>query len=297
MLKSYSYNFGDIENDFTKAKVVILPIPYEATTCYGKGTEKGPAAILNASRYITEFDVELQKNIDEAGFFVLEELRLSKSLPQEAVKQIEKKVSEIIDEIGDRFLIILGGEHTITAGIVKAFSEKYSNLSVLQLDAHADLYDNANLFDSFENNPFSHACVMKRIREMKSPVVQVGIRGLGTYEGEYIKKENLKSVFYAPKIPIEEILNLLTENVYLTVDVDVFDPSIMPSVGTPEPGGLNWYEVLNLIREVAKNKNIVGADVVEFSPIPGIIAPDYMVAKLIYKIVGYKFFIGIKNKK
>lgn len=283
MTKNHNFNFGGIENNFEKAGVVFLPVPYEETTCYGKGTKKGPEAIINASIIATEFDIELQKNLDEIGFFTSEELNLEKISPKEAIVQIEERVSEIINEAKDKFFLMLGGEHSITLGAVKAFLKKYSNLSVLQLDAHADLED------EFDGTAFSHACVIKRIRELNLPVVQVGVRGLGNFEGKFIKKEKIESIFYAPEIPIKEILDLLTDDVYLTVDMDVFDPSIMPSVGTPEPGGLGWYEVLNLIRELAKNKNIVGADVVELSPIPGLAAPDYLAAKLVYKIIGYKF--------
>jgi agmatinase len=283
MLKSHNYNFGGIENNFEKARVVFLPMPYEATTYYGKGTKNGPMAIINASARATEFDVELQKNLDETGFFTLEELNLEEISPEEAAAQIEERVSEIINKIKDKFFLMLGGEHSITLGAVKAFSKKYSNLSVLQLDAHADLEN------EFDGTKFSHACVMRRIRELNLPTVQVGIRDLSGDEGKFIKKENIKSIFYAPKIPIKKILNALNDDVYLTVDMDVFDPGIMPSVGTPEPGGLGWYEVLNLIREVAKKKNIIGADVVELSPIPGLVAPDYLAAKLVYKIIGYKF--------
>lgn len=283
MLKGYNFNFGTTENNFQEAKVVIFPVPYEVTVCYGTGTKKAPDAIISASKYITEFDIELQKNLDEIGFFTLKEFEPSKNSPKEAIEEIENQVEKIINEAKDKFFLMLGGEHSITLGAVKAFLKKYPRLSVLQLDAHADLYD------KFQETSFSHACTAKRIHEMNLPVVGVGIRGLSNEEWKFIKEKDIKSIFYAPEIPVEKILGLLNDDVYLTVDMDVFDPSIMPAVGTPEPGGLGWYEVLNLIREVAKKKNIVGADVVEFSPIPGFIASDYLAAKLVYKIIGYKF--------
>ncbi len=176
---------------------------------------------------------------------------------------------------------MLGGEHSITLGGVRAVRKKYPDLSVLQLDAHPDL------LDEYCGSKYTHACVMRRVKDLKVPTVQVGIRSIDPEIQEYIKKNRVKNIFEAPRLPVEKILKGLTKNVYLTVDLDVFDTGIMPSVGTPVPGGLGWYEVLNLIERVAKEKNIVGADVVELLPIPGLVAPNFLAAKLVYKIISY----------
>jgi len=175
----------------------------------------------------------------------------------------------------------LGGEHTISYGLISAFKEKYKDFSVLQIDAHSDLRD------EYEGTKFSHACVMRRVRDLGISVTGVGIRSQDETEIGYMKKKKIKTIFYAPMIPLKKIISSLSKNVYITFDVDGLDPSIMPSTGTPEPGGLGWYEVLSLIKQVAKERKIVGADIVELSPLKGIIFPDFLAAKLAYKIIGY----------
>jgi agmatinase len=174
---------------------------------------------------------------------------------------------------------MLGGEHSITLGAVKAVRKKYPDLSVLQFDAHTDL------MDEYEGSKFSHACVMRRIQEEGIKTAQVGTRNVNTEIESYLAKNNIK-IFEAPGLPkADEVLGKLTKNVYLTFDLDAFDPSIMPSVGTPEPGGLLWQETINFISEISEHVNIVGADVVELMPIPGFHAPDFLAAKLVYKII------------
>jgi len=258
---------------------VIFPIPYEGTTYYKTGTKEGPRAIIEASRHMELYDIALKKNISEIGIFTLPEMSCSKNSFQEVFLQIKKAISQLLND--KKFVVMLGGEHLVTPGAVAAFKEKYKDLSVLQIDAHTDLRDN------FEGTKYHHACAMKRVRDLGVPVTAVGIRSQDQDEAEYIKKEKIKTVFYAPEIPVKKIISSLSKNVYLTFDVDGLDPSIMPSTGTPEPGGLGWYEVLNLINQVAKEKNIVGVDIVELSPLPGIISPDFLIAKLIYKIISY----------
>ncbi|MDP3093730.1 MAG: agmatinase [bacterium] len=274
------YNFGGLENQsYEKAKVVVFPVPYEATTYYIGGTKEGPKAVIDASRHMELYDIELKRDVSQIGIFTLPELVCSKNSPQEAVRDIKKVVSRLLAD--KKFILMLGGEHTISIGAVAAFREKYKDLSVLQIDAHADLRN------EFEGTKYHHACAMRRVREMGLSITAVGIRSQDETEAEYIKKEKIKSIFYAPQIPVQKIISTLSKNVYLTFDVDGLDPSIMPATGTPEPGGLGWYEVLDLIREVAKTKRIVGADVVELSPLPGIVFPDFLAAKLAYKIIGY----------
>lgn len=284
----WPFNFGGIHRqNFQKARIIILPVPYEGTTSFNKGTANGPYEIIANSRYLDElWDGKGQQLIGlrSTDIFTLDEIALSLNSPKEAVRGIQQAVKEEI--LAHRKIpMLLGGEHLITLGAVKALQEKYPDLSVLQLDAHTDL------FDEYEGTKYNHACVMRRIQELKIPMVQIGIRNINTEISKYLKKIKNNNIYFAPIIPsLKKILAGLTKNVYLTVDLDVFDPGIMPSVGTPEPGGLGWYEVLELIKEVTNNRKIIGADVVELCPIPGLYTPDFLAAKLVYKIMS--FIIG-----
>jgi agmatinase len=206
-------------------------------------------------------------------------LSCSRNSPQEAYSQIKKAIKQILAD--KKFVVMLGGEHSITPGAVAAFKEKYKDLSVLQIDAHSDLRN------EYEGTKFNHACTMKRVWDLGVSVTAVGIRSQDETEADYIRKEKIKTIFYAPDLPIKKIISSLSKNIYLTFDLDGLDPSIMPSTGTPEPGGLGWYETLNLLKQVAKAKRIVGADIVELSPLRGIVFPDFLAAKLAYKIIGY----------
>lgn len=277
---TWPYNFGAIKNqNFKKAKVVIVPVPYDPSTTYKSGTREGPQAIIDASRQIEEI-FETKKGTvfkNSATIFTFDEVELCQESPAKMMESLEQLMGRLISQ--KKFPLMLGGEHSLTLGPVKALAKKYKNLSVLQIDAHTDLRD------EYEGNKYSHACVMRRIRELGVPAVQVGVRSFDKEINDYIKKEKIKTIFPAPALPIQKIINCLSPNVYLTVDLDGFDPSIMPSVGTPEPGGLLWHDVLRLIEAVSKKKKIVGADIVELCPIPGFIAPDYLAAKLVYKIV------------
>lgn len=268
--------------DFGKSRFVILPIPYEATSSYKTGTKEGPQALINASKQVEFYDEELKTEPYREGICTLNELEPDVSNPQKMVEKIYSTAKSLVDK--KRTLIGLGGEHTISIGLVKAHKEKYRNLSVLQLDAHADLRE------SYQDSKYSHACVMKRINEF-CDYVGVGIRNISKEEITFAKKEKIK-IFYVRDIKddpefVDEILALLSENVYITFDLDFLDPSIMPAVGTPEPGGLGWYETLDFLKKVIQNKNVVGFDLVELSPLSGIIAPDFLAAKLLYKIIGY----------
>ncbi|MFH1423682.1 MAG: agmatinase [Candidatus Nealsonbacteria bacterium] len=282
--QTWPFNFGAIHSqDFKKAKVVVVPVPYEGTVSFNGGTRNGPYAIINNSRYLDElFDSQGDDliGLKSTDIFTLDELELSANSPREAVEGVQQAIEEEVLKY-NKIPLMLGGEHSITFGAVSALKKKYSDLSVLQLDAHADL------IDEYVETKYSHACVMRRIRESGVKAVQVGIRNLNTEIKDYFKDKKSSDIYFAPNIPTSAILKGLSKNVYLTVDVDVFDPSIMPSTGTPEPGGLGWYEVLNLIEKVAKTKNIVGVDVVELAPIPGFVAPDFLAAKLVYKIISY----------
>jgi len=274
------YNFGGLEKqDYKSSRIIIFPVPYSSTTYWKSGTEEGPQAIIEASRHIELYDLELKKDFRKIGIFTFKELEPSKESPKETIFRIKKVVEKVLED--GKFPLILGGEHSITVGAVLAFKEKFSNLSVLQIDAHSDLRD------EYEGTKYHQACVMRRVRELNLPVTQAGIRSMSEEEAQYIKKEKIKNIFSAAALPIEKIISSLKENVYLTLDLDAIDPSIMPSVALPEPAGLEWDKISSLLEKVAKSRKIVGADVVELSPIPGLDAPNFLAAKLIYKIIGY----------
>jgi len=270
-MKFSPFNFGGIENqDFEKAKIVILPLPYEETTNFRKGTIAGPEAIISASREIDEI---YQKKIP---IFTFDEIELEGETVKEKMKELGHFVNQVLEK--NKIPILIGGEHTLTFGSILGVKEKYSDFSILQLDAHCDL------LEEYKKSKLNYATVMRRIRELGIEIVAAGIRSIDGETANYLKKEKLK-IFKAPKIPIKEILKKLKRNVYLSLDLDVFDPSIMPSVSNPVPGGLGFDDVLSLIENLAKNKKIIGIDIVEFCPTPGFLAPDYLVSKLVYEII------------
>ncbi len=235
------------------------------------------------------YDEELDLEAYKVGIHTLKELEPDMSGPEGMFKRIYDVVSFV--EKREKLLITLGGEHSVTLGVVRAFAEEFEDFTVLQLDAHADLRD------SYCETRYNHASVMRRILDYV-PAVQVGIRSLSTEEMEFVKRKSLPVFFETDLMErqdwMEEMISRLSKNVYITLDLDVMNPSIMPSVGTPEPGGLGWHELLNIVREVARNRNIVGFDVMELCPIPGMPAPDFLAAKLVYKMIGYS--LSLKRK-
>lgn len=269
-------------SEFESSEFVILPVPYEQTTTFRAGTKQGPHAIINASQEVETFDEELKQETFMVGIHTLEEMEITVGGPERMVEKVYQIGKELVDK--NKRIVLLGGEHTVSIGMVKALSEKYDKFSVLQLDAHADLRD------SYQESKYSHACTMRRIEEI-APFAGVGIRNLSLEEHEYVQKKKI-DLFFAKDLMkddrwIDQILNKLSENIYLTIDLDFLDPSIMPSVGTPEPGGVLWYQTLDLLKKVAEKKNIVGFDCVELCPIPGLVAPDFLAARLVYKIICY----------
>lgn len=284
-------NFGGIEDEysnFKRSKVVIMLVPYEKTTTYRQGTKDGPYAIIDASMKMELFDDELNQETYKIGIHTMDAPEVENLSPEAMVEKVYSSTSELIK--ANKYPVILGGEHSISIGAVKAFKDAYPNLSVLQLDAHYDLKD------EYSGSRFNHACVARRLCEI-SPLVQVGTRSLSKEEKDFLLSPQALglvktiSVYDILDMPLwkDTISNNLTENVYVTIDLDVFDPSLMPSVGTPEPGGIGWYETLDLLHDISKDKRIVGFDVVELCPIKGQIAPDFLAAKLIYRILGYIF--------
>ena len=279
--------FGDFTPEFTRAdlsKIYILPVPYDETSTYMKGADKGPEALLNASPNLEFYDIETDTEVFRHGIFTAPAVKEKRS-PEKMVDAVYKAASYYLAE--NKFIVMLGGEHSVSAGCIKAHKEKYPNLSVLQLDAHSDLRP------EYEGSIYNHACIMARAREM-CPITQVGIRSMDVVEKPYIDPER---VFFAERIRnqpgwMEKAVNTLSEDVYITIDLDVFDPSILPSTGTPEPGGLDWYTVTDLLRNVVQNKNVVGFDIVELCPNPKMPASDFIAAKLLYKLLTLVF-----NKK
>ncbi|MCX6707423.1 MAG: agmatinase [Candidatus Woesearchaeota archaeon] len=282
-------NFMGLEEEQAKSykdsKAVIMQVPFEGTVSYEKGTSKAPKVIIETSKQLEIYDEELgRETILEVGIWTddkeIKEKTADKNV--EAVYAASKKhVSE------NKFLAILGGEHSITTGAIKAYKEKYSKLSVLQLDAHADLRD------EYTGTIYSHAAVMSRIREL-CPAVQVGIRDFSRPEAEKIKKFNYP-IFMAKDIYdndkwFDKAIGKLSDDVFITFDIDVFDQSIMPATGTPVTGGLDWYMVIKFLRRVFEKKNVVGFDLVELAPMKNMHGCDYLAAKLVYKMIGYKFF-------
>jgi agmatinase len=283
-------NFGGLEGEEYATEEVrfsILPVPYDLTSSYVSGARNGPVAIIEASTHMETYDEELCLEPWKAGIETLPMLEATTLGPGEMVKKVRFEVAGILER--GKIPVILGGEHSVTIGLVMALTEIYPDLSVLQLDAHADLRE------SYQDSPFNHACVARRISEL-CPIVQVGTRSLSSGEAEFLKSMNRKDkpaikAHYATAIikgvSWGEVVEDLTDDVFITIDLDVFDPSIMPATGTPEPGGLGWYDVLGLLRTVATKKRVVGFDVVELCPIPGNVAPDFLAAKLAYKVMGY----------
>lgn len=270
--------------DWETAQAVILPAGYEATTSYGTGAKNGPDAILLASRSVELYDDELEWEPCEVGIATAPAWEFDRSTAEQPIAQVESLVGGVLD--AGKFPVLLGGEHAITLGGVRAALARHPDLGVLQLDAHADLRD------TFEGTPSSHACVMRRVSEI-APVVAWGIRSLSAEEAAW-RPERPYLRFSAERVLTDPetsaaAIAALPPSVYVTIDVDVFDPAAMPSVGTPEPGGVGWYDVLRLLRALFAARRVVAVDVVELAPIPGMIAPDFLGAKLVYKLIGYRF--------
>jgi N1-aminopropylagmatine ureohydrolase len=275
--------------DFARARVAILPIPLDRTTSYVSGTRTGPHEILVASSHMELWDEETGTDVHGIGIATLPEMELPFATMDEVVCEIRRVVAELMKQ--DKFPVVLGGEHSITPPVVAAVAEKHPGLSVLQLDAHADLRE------SFMGTPHNHACAMRRAAEF-APVTQVGIRSLSTEEAAAIPSLRT-TMFYDYNMRddprwMDRVVESLTDTVYITIDVDGFDPAIMPATGTPEPGGLAWREALALLRKVIEARNVVGCDLVELSPIGGNVAPNFLCAKLVYKILSYRF--GLETK-
>ncbi|MEF3279661.1 MAG: agmatinase [Elusimicrobiota bacterium] len=264
------------------AKFLIIPVPYEQTTSYGKGTKYGPQEIIKASSQLELWDEELKEDVYKVGIFTAEALKFTNN-----EKLFFKKIGDYVNNllrVYKGFPIFLGGEHSITQGLIPPFAQKYDNLSILHFDAHADLRS------EYEGSVHSHACALYPA-SLRLKVVQIGIRSVASEEKHLINKGNVKTFLMHENLDIKtlkrKIINDLGENVYLTIDVDGFDPSIMPATGTPQPGGFMWYDALEIFKEIIFKKNVVGFDVVEVSPVKNSIITEFNAAKLIYRLIGY----------
>ncbi|MDJ0556167.1 MAG: agmatinase [Microcoleaceae cyanobacterium MO_207.B10] len=283
---------SEIEPNYPTAKVAILPIPYEATTTYRRGCANGPAAILDASQQLECYDEELDRETGlEVGIYTHEPIadtRNGKKIsPLDMLKVTQETVIKLVND--GKFVIGIGGEHSITSGIVAAYREIYIDepFTVIQIDAHGDLrYE-------YEGSIYNHACVMRRIIEMNLPTVQIGIRAICKEEADLIKEKSL-TVFPAREIAIKPdwmekaISSIQTKRVFLTIDLDGIDPTLIPGVGTPEPGGLNWYSLTVFLRKVFELYEVIGCDIMELAPINDSVVSEFTAAKLIYKLIGYQ---------
>jgi len=276
--------FGGIPTryaNFENAEIILQSIPYDGTSTWGKGADKGFDAFLDAAENMELFDIETDSEVYYKGIHIPDEWKGFDS-PEGMYKSVYANAKELLNT--SKFLTFFGGEHSISIGLIKAFYEKYQNLTILQLDAHADLRP------SYEGSAYNHACAVYDASK-NANLIQVGIRSMDVSEKKHM---NYDKVFFTDDIKqgnswIDRSIELMTDDVYITLDLDVLDPSIMPSTGTPEPNGMTWFEMVSYLKNVFASKNVVGFDIVELAPIEGLHAPQYLTAKLFYKMLSYKF--------
>lgn len=277
--------FGGIEqkySDFEKSEVLLQSIPYDGTSTWGKGADKGFDDFIEASENMELYDIETDSEVYKNGIHILPAI-LEKQSPEKVYQEVLTSTRSLLKT--SKFLTFLGGEHSVSIGIIDAFIEKHDQLTVLQLDAHADLRQ------SYLGSEFNHACAMHKASKT-SNLIQIGIRSMDISEKQYM---NYSSCFFAENMYqsrkwMQQSIDKMTDNVYISLDLDVFDPSIMPATGTPEPGGLDWNTVITYLKMVFEQKNVLGFDIVEYAPIDGLKAPGFLVSKLYYKMLSYKFY-------
>ena len=263
---------------YTRAGVVIFPVPFDKSSTWLKGADKGPAAIIEASKYLEFYEIETDSEVYKKGIFTARPIHAASS--SALIKKTDAAISRYLKD--NKLVVTLGGDHSVSVGVIKSYARHYKDLSILHLDAHADSRE------AYEGSPYNHACVIARAREFTTNIVSVGIRSMDVKERPNVDREKM---FFAHDIYdsdswIKNAVRELTYHVYITIDLDVFDPGIMPSTGTPEPGGLGWYQVMKLLALVSKSKRIVGFDVVELCPSKNK-APDFIAAKLVYTLLSY----------
>jgi len=278
--------FGGIGKEYAghdQSGILLQSIPYDGTSTWGKGADGGFEAFLEAAENMELYDIETESEVYRHGIHILPGIT-EKTSPEAVYKAVLEQTEKLLSR--NKFLTFFGGEHSISIGIIEAYLKVYPDLTVLQLDAHADLRK------QYMNSPYNHACAMHRASKSTN-LVQVGIRSMDVCEKEYL---DTQKCFFAHNMHSnrsweEASIDLMSDHVYLSIDLDVLDPSVMPSTGTPEPGGMDWYMILEYLKKVFMAKNIVGFDIVEFAPIKDLKAPDFLVAKLYYKLLSYKFHL------
>lgn len=276
--------FAGIEKEFahySDAAILLQSIPYDGTSTWGKGADNGFEAFLEAAENMELYDIETDSEVYKHGIHILPQINASGS-PESMFHEVYAHTKNLVET--NKFLTFFGGEHSISIGIIKAFYEKYTDITVVQLDAHADLRKN------YLGSPYNHACALHDASK-NTNLIQVGIRSMDRSEKQYLDRNKcfFAHQMYNSNDWIENALELMTEKVYITIDLDVFDPSVMPATGTPEPGGMQWYETINLLKKIFATKNVLGFDMVELAPIENNKAPDFLAAKLYYKLLSYKF--------
>lgn len=279
--------FAGIESElatYESSQILLQPVPYDGTSTWGKGADRGFDEFIVASENMEVYDIETDSEVYRRGIHLLPELKGFAS-PEDMYEAVYRRTTELL--ASGKFLTFFGGEHSISIGIIEAFREHYPDITVLQLDAHADLRK------EYLGTEFNHACALHKA-SMNTNLVQVGIRSMDSCETEYINKQ--KCVF-ADEIArdnawMEKSLGLMTDRVYITLDLDVLDPSVMPATGTPEPGGINWYTLISYLKMVFQSREVVGFDIVEFAPVDGLSHPGFLVSKLYYKLLSYKYSYG-----
>ena len=284
---------SEAQTTYQESKIVILPIPFERTTTYRKGCQNGAAAIIQASDQLEAFDIELeQETCNSIGIHTVNAIASTIEnpdlTPEEMMTMTTNRVSTLIAD--QRFVIALGGEHSITAGIVQAYRQTLAeSFTVIQIDAHGDLRH------SYENSIYNHACVMRRVLDLGLPILPIGIRSICLEEAQLIKQQNIpvvwaKEIYQNSDWLEKAISKITTEKVFITIDLDGLNPSLMPGVGTPEPGGLDWYQMLKLLKTLFSKHQVIGCDVMELAPISGSVVSEFIAAKLVYKLAGYHYY-------
>jgi len=280
-------NFAGIEDEYCikeNAHVWLQSIPYDGTSTWGKGADKGFEPFLDALENLELFDIETSSEVYKKGVHILPDINEKRS-PEAVFNAVYNNTKDLLKS--NKFLTFFGGEHSISIGIIKAFYEKHKNLTVLQLDAHTDLRP------EYHGSPYNHACAVYDA-SVNANLIQVGIRSMDSSELPYLNRDKcyFAEDIYGKDDWMDRSIAQMTDDVYLTIDLDAFDPSIMPSTGTPEPGGLLWNPTLKYLKKVFQQKNVVGFDLVELAPIEGLSAPNFLAAKLYYKLLSYKFKYG-----
>ena len=284
------FTFGDIPVEYARyesSHYVLIPAGYDRTTSYGTGARRGPQAIFEASKQVELYDEELHRNTYRDGIFICRPIEVPADGPERVIASIADVAKSVVND--GKIPVVLGGEHTVSLGSIQACNIFHPSLTVVQIDAHSDLRD------QYEGSPYSHACVMRRVAEIGCPLVQIGIRSQSEEEALWIEHHSDRCrVYYARDIAnspdsawIHSMIESIQGPVYLTIDIDGLDPSLVPATGTPEPGGLSWYQTLQILRELCRANTIIGFDLVELAPIPGFHASDFLAARLLYRLMGY----------